>query len=55
MFLKELNLTNYKNFETIRFNFNTKIVCFVGLNGVVKLIFWIRYIIFQIQKATLIL
>ena len=36
MFLKELNLTNYKNFETIKFNFNTKIVCFVGLNGVGK-------------------
>ena len=36
MFLKELNLTNYKNFETIKLNFNTKIVCFVGLNGVGK-------------------
>ncbi len=36
MFLKELSLTNYKNFEKIKFNFNTKIVCFVGLNGVGK-------------------
>ena len=36
MFLKELSLTNYKNFENIKFNFDTKIVCFVGLNGVGK-------------------
>ena len=36
MFLKELSLTNYKNFENIKFNFNTKIVCFIGLNGVGK-------------------
>jgi|TARA_B110000003_G_scaffold176185_1_gene175661 DNA replication and repair protein RecF len=36
MFLKELSLTNYKNFDSVKFNFNTKIVCFVGLNGVGK-------------------
>ena len=36
MFLKELSLTNYKNFENVKFNFDTKIVCFVGLNGVGK-------------------
>ena len=36
MFLEELSLTNYKNFESIKFNFDTKIVCFVGLNGVGK-------------------
>jgi len=36
MFLKELSLTNYKNFDSIKFNFDTKIVCFVGLNGVGK-------------------
>ena len=36
MFLKELSLTNYKNFESLKFSFNTKIICFVGLNGVGK-------------------
>ena len=36
MFLEELSLTNYKNFESIKFNFDTKIVCFVGFNGVGK-------------------
>lgn len=36
MFLKELSLTNYKNFENLKFSFETKIVCFVGLNGVGK-------------------
>lgn len=36
MFLKELSLTNYKNFESLRFSFDTKIICFVGLNGVGK-------------------
>ena len=36
MFLKKLSLTNYKNFEDIKFDFDTKIVCFVGLNGVGK-------------------
>lgn len=36
MFLKELSLTNYKNFESLKFSFDTKIICFVGLNGVGK-------------------
>ena len=36
MFLKELSLTNYKNFESLKLDFDTKIVCFVGLNGVGK-------------------
>ena len=36
MFLKELSLANYKNFESLRFSFDTKIICFVGLNGVGK-------------------
>ena len=36
MFLKELALTNYKNFESLKFSFDTKIICFVGLNGVGK-------------------
>ena len=34
--LKELSLTNYKNFESLKFSFDTKIICFVGLNGVGK-------------------
>ena len=36
MFLKKLLLNNYKNFSEIKFNFETKIVCFTGLNGVGK-------------------
>ena len=36
MVLKELSLTNYKNFESLKFSFETKIICFVGLNGVGK-------------------
>jgi len=36
MFLKKLLLSNYKNFSDIKFNFETKIVCFTGLNGVGK-------------------
>ena len=36
MFLKELSLSNYKNFDNVKFSFDTKIVCFVGLNGVGK-------------------
>ena len=36
MFLKELSLTNYKNFESLKFSFDTKIICIVGLNGVGK-------------------
>lgn len=36
MFLKKLSLINYKNFETGNFEFDTKINCFVGSNGVGK-------------------
>ncbi len=36
MFLKKLSLINYKNFETNSFDFNQKINCLVGNNGVGK-------------------
>lgn len=36
MILKSLSLVNYKNFESQSFNFNEKINCFVGNNGVGK-------------------
>jgi len=36
MILKALSLVNYKNFETQDFQFDTKINCFVGANGVGK-------------------
>ena len=36
MILKSLSLVNYKNFESKTFNFNEKINCFVGNNGVGK-------------------
>ncbi len=36
MFLKELKLYNFKNFEETRFEFDQKINCFVGNNGVGK-------------------
>ncbi len=36
MILKSLSLLNYKNFESKSFNFDTKINCFVGNNGVGK-------------------
>jgi len=36
MFLKTLSLTNYKNFESQIFSFDSKINCFVGQNGVGK-------------------
>ncbi len=36
MLLKTLNLINYKNFENQSFNFNKKVNCFVGPNGVGK-------------------
>jgi len=36
MFLKKLSLINYKNFSTGNFEFNSKINCFVGPNGVGK-------------------
>lgn len=36
MFLKSLSLLNYKNFESINFDFDSKINCLVGNNGVGK-------------------
>lgn len=36
MLLETLNLINYKNFENQSFNFNKKVNCFVGPNGVGK-------------------
>ena len=36
MFLKQLSLLNYKNLAQIEFEFDTKINCFVGKNGVGK-------------------
>ncbi|MAN29103.1 MULTISPECIES: DNA replication/repair protein RecF [Mesonia] len=36
MHLKNLSLINYKNFETANFEFDTKINCLVGFNGVGK-------------------
>lgn len=36
MILKKLNLINYKNFAVTEFDFNEKINCFVGKNGVGK-------------------
>ena len=36
MYLKKIALLNYKNFESTVFEFNTKINCFVGFNGVGK-------------------
>ncbi|MGB5819350.1 MAG: DNA replication/repair protein RecF [Saonia sp.] len=36
MFLKKLSLINYKNFESQNFEFDAKINCFVGSNGVGK-------------------
>ncbi|MEM6719971.1 MAG: DNA replication/repair protein RecF [Bacteroidota bacterium] len=36
MFLKKLSLINYKNFESNSFDFNQKINCLVGNNGVGK-------------------
>ncbi len=36
MFLKKLSLINYKNFESEHFEFDGKINCFVGANGVGK-------------------
>ncbi|MCW5515826.1 DNA replication/repair protein RecF [Muriicola sp. Z0-33] len=36
MFLKKLSLINYKNFESGEFDFDNKINCFVGDNGVGK-------------------
>ncbi|TCK66713.1 DNA replication and repair protein RecF [Winogradskyella wandonensis] len=36
MFLNKLSLVNYKNFESSTFEFDTKINCFVGANGIGK-------------------
>ncbi len=36
LFLKKLSLINYKNFESVTFNFDAKINCFVGSNGIGK-------------------
>ena len=36
MILKKLSLINYKNFEQVSFQFNSKINCFVGKNGIGK-------------------
>lgn len=36
MFLKKLSLVNYKNFDTQDFEFDNKINCFVGDNGIGK-------------------
>lgn len=36
MFLKKLSLINYKNFSSVDFEFDTKINCFVGQNGIGK-------------------
>jgi DNA replication and repair protein RecF len=36
MQLQKLNLLNYKNFSEISFEFNAKINCFIGLNGIGK-------------------
>ncbi len=36
MYLKKLNLVNYKNFETAQFELSPQINCFVGNNGIGK-------------------
>lgn len=36
MYLKKLSLLNYKNFSEVSFDFNEKINCFVGKNGMGK-------------------
>ena len=36
MILNSLSLVNYKNFESQDFNFDSKINCFVGANGIGK-------------------
>ena len=36
MFLKKISLFNYKNFSEATFEFDSKINCFVGKNGVGK-------------------
>ena len=36
MFIKSLSLINYKNFDSVSFEFDPKINCLVGQNGVGK-------------------
>lgn len=36
MLLKKLSLVNYKNFDSKEFEFDAKINCFVGSNGIGK-------------------
>ena len=36
MFLKRLSLNNYKNIEASRFDFEARINCFIGNNGIGK-------------------
>ena len=36
MYLKKITLLNYKNFSEVSFDFDTKINCFVGKNGIGK-------------------
>ena len=36
MYLKKISLFNYKNFAEANFDFDTKINCFVGKNGIGK-------------------
>ena len=36
MYLKKISLFNYKNFSEVNFEFDTKINCFVGKNGIGK-------------------
>ena len=36
MLLKSISLVNYKNFDSHSFEFNQKVNCFVGPNGIGK-------------------
>ena len=36
MFLNSLKIDNYKNLDKLKFNFNKKINCFIGKNGIGK-------------------
>ena len=36
MYLKKISLFNYKNFSEANFDFDDKINCFVGKNGIGK-------------------
>ena len=39
MFLNSLKIDNYKNLDKLKFNFNKKINCFIGKNGIGKTTF----------------